>query len=159
MDKLSIVLDHLRHDYPNFKFVASRAACWDPGSNIIKYSARPQSDLGNVASLLHETAHATLGHICFSNDSDLLRKELDAWRIAKELAKHYSVEIPQEHVENCLDTYRHWIYRRSCCPNCKSLGVQTSTSVYSCQNCKQAWHVTDSRNSRLYRSYIRNNTK
>jgi hypothetical protein len=150
------ILRSLQADYPHFTFIASSRAAWKSREKIIEYSTDKRC---GVPSLLHETAHAILGHSNFSNDSDLILKELEAWRKAKELANAYDITIDQEYVENCLDTYRTWLYQRGKCPQCKTNGSQATQTTYTCQNCLQTWQVTDSRLSRVYRICGLYNTK
>lgn len=139
----------LRRDHPNLVFTVGEAHCWSPQHNQIFYAAVDEQI--DIASLLHELGHARLGHQNFTSDVELLTKEVDAWQEAMRLAKQYGVEINQEHVQDCLDTYRDWLFRRSQCPKCRGTGIQQAARDYTCPNCSTNWGVTTSRLRRPYR--------
>ena len=151
MEKL---VHKLRRDNPGFVFTAGEAHCWSPGHQQIFYT--PGEEMSHVAGLLHELGHARLGHRTFLSDIDLLQKEIAAWEEALRLSKRYNVEITPGHVQDCLDSYRDWVYSRSRCPQCQSSGVQATTRQYHCLNCQMAWRVSG---SRLHRSYRLRTTK
>jgi hypothetical protein len=144
----SLVL-RLKQDHPALTFKAGEAHYWSPKHGEIFYM-----DAGgavNVAGLLHELGHARLGHHGFTSDMELLQKEVDAWQEAMRLAERYGVEISEDHVQDCLDTYRDWLYRRSRCPACEGTGVQQTPKQYLCINCSSSWQVSGSRLRRPYR--------
>jgi len=143
MEKLVL---RLQADYPHLTFVAGQPFCWSPEDNHIFYSV----DSG-AAGLLHEVGHALLKHGHYASDLELLTKELEAWQRAFELGAHYNIPVDREHAEDCLDTYRDWVHKRSLCPVCESSGLQTSPQRYQCLNCRHSWHVTAARFCRPYR--------
>lgn len=139
----------LQCDHPNLVFTVGEAYCWSPKRNEIFYaSSDSQAD---IAGLLHETGHARLGHNGFTSDLELLRKEVDAWQEALSLAKEYNLKIDQQHIQDCLDTYRDWVFHRSRCPQCLASGFQQQAKRYICLNCSTTWNVTSSRLRRPYR--------
>ena len=140
----------LRLDYPNLLFRPGIMNCWSPQRSEILYMNNSE---GSAAGVLHELAHAALNHQAFTSDLELLRKEIDAWEYAKELAVRYNVVVGEEYVQNCLDTYRDWIHKRSSCPRCASSGLQQSATVYTCINCLLKWQVTAERLCRPYRRF------
>ncbi len=146
MEKL---IKKLRKDHPNLVFNPGQSHCWSPEQGQIFYedSDRPYG----VEGLLHELGHARLHHKGYISDVDLLRKEVDAWQEALGLAEQYEVSFSTEHIQDCLDTYRDWIYKRSACPICLSAGVQQNERQYYCVNCAHVWGVTASRFCRPYR--------
>lgn len=144
----------LQKEYPDLVFSAGEAHCWSPRRGEILYAASPaaaDSASRDIAGLLHELGHARLGHRGFVSDFDLLQKEMQAWEEAVRLAETYGVEIDQNHVQNCLDTYRDWLFRRSRCPRCTTTGVQETAHRYHCANCQNNWEVSNSRLQRPYR--------
>jgi hypothetical protein len=145
MDQL---VNKLRQDYPSLSFAAGDLPCWSPGDSHVYYT--PDTTHG-IAGLLHELAHALKGHSEYTNDIDLLKKEVEAWDEANHLAKTYDITLDQDHIQDCLDTYRDWLHKRSTCPSCHVNGLQTSIRRYSCLNCGQAWDVSESRFCRPYR--------
>ena len=144
------MLDQLRHDYPDLSFVQSDSFYWSPQKNIIHYRFIDDSP-ESVWPLLHEVGHAQLGHRRYSSDFELLSLEIEAWEQAKLLAKKYACEIDEDHIEDCLDTYRDWLYERSTCPICTNSSLQIEVDRYSCFNCNNEWRVSSSRKCRTYR--------
>ncbi len=143
-------IDKLAADYPKFKFKPGRQDHWSPSIDTIIYNAeRPFKEL--QYSLLHELAHALLGHRDYSSDFELLKLESEAWGLAAEIGKKYGVAISDDHIQNCLDTYRDWLHRRSTCPTCGVHVLQNDSHKYVCFNCKTEWSVTNDRFARAYR--------
>ncbi len=143
MEKL---LHKLQADFPQFTFVAGQAYCWSPQNNHIFYSLEQ-----GASGLLHELGHALLGHGHYHSDIELLHKEVEAWERAFDLGTTYKVQIDHAHAEDCLDTYRDWLSKRSSCPSCDSSGLQDTPERYQCPNCLHSWHVTAARFCRPYR--------
>ena len=145
------LLAHLNNDFPEVNFVAGKTFYWSPVNRQVVY--RPQAK-GQVAcySLLHELAHARLNHQRYQLDFELVELEVAAWEEAKQLASRYDLEIDEDHLQNCLDTYRDWLYRRSICPACTTKALQQDDApLYRCFNCHTSWRVTPSRFCRPYR--------
>lgn len=140
----------LRRDYAgSLSFRKGELASWSPHRQQISYSLT--DDETGAWSLLHEVGHALLGHQSYQSDMELLKKEVEAWEKARELAEAYSLTISNEHIQDCLDTYRDWIYKRSTCPACQNHGLQQNKDLYSCVNCQNSWMVTSARFCRPYR--------
>jgi len=145
MDEL---VSRLQQDYPELSFIAGDAACWSPRDSHVYYIL---DDHAGVAGLLHELAHALLGHTAYASDLDLLKKEVAAWEKAISLAELYGLQLDGNHIQDCLDSYRDWVHRRSKCPTCRVNGLQTTIERYSCLNCGHHWRVSTSRLCRPYR--------
>ncbi len=149
MDSL---LDVLRTQYTNLTFQQGDAFCWSPETNEVIYAMQP-GDRTAAWSLLHETSHALLGHTTYTTDFELLKLEVAAWDKAKKLAKIFDICIDEDHVQDCLDSYRDWIYARSICPRCGNKSLQQANlRHYKCFNCHMIWQVTPSRFCRAYRA-------
>jgi hypothetical protein len=149
------LLNKLKADYPKITFVRGEAFYWSPKDSSVTYvlsSTQPEIDHW---SLLHEVSHGILGHISYRSDFDLLKLEVDAWQHARILAKKYDIRIDPEHIQDCLDTYREWLHRRSTCPTCNTVSLQKDAETYRCHNCKTEWHVSSSRFCRPYRKLAR----
>ena len=145
------LLDQLRADYPRLGFELGETFFWSPKDDTITYrmeSMRPE--LGTW-SLLHEVGHADLGHRTYGSDFELVRLEMDAWQRARAIAKKYKIEIDPEHIQDCLDTYRDWLHKRSTCPACGIVSLQSDPRHYKCFNCRSSWQVSASRFCRPYR--------
>jgi len=147
---LENALSHLRSQLPDVTFVADNSFRWDPANQRLHYldSNNPEQ---TIMMLLHEAGHALAGHACFKNDLDLLIKEVEAWSKAKVTAKQIDMEIDETTVENCLDSYRHWLDKRSTCPNCSASGYQDEDNCYRCFNCTSRWWVGADQTTRVCR--------
>lgn len=146
MEKL---LPRLKADYPHLTFVQGSLLCWSPEKKAIYYDTAAGD--GAISGVLHELGHARLRHTTYQSDIDLLKKEAAAWEEARQIATQYGVTLEQAHIQDCLDTYRDWLYKRSTCPKCSHNSVQTALRAYQCLNCTHAWRVTAARFFRPYR--------
>lgn len=133
---------------PDLRFVKGERFKWSPADQTITYCLREPAD---TWSLLHELGHALLEHGNFSSDLNLLQKEIAAWDKARELAPVYNVKISDDYIEDCLDTYRDWLHKRSACPRCAMLGVQKAQNRYVCLSCNHTWLVNQKQSCRPYR--------
>ncbi len=151
MEKL---LKALRQDFPQITFTIGDAFCWSPVTSEVFYKTNYKQEDNAKFSILHEVAHALLGHKQYASDYQLLQIEMAAWEFASKLAESYSLIIDDNHIQNCLDTYRDWLYRRSICPNCSSKSIQSDDlAYYQCFNCHSRWSVATSKFCRPYRQY------
>lgn len=142
MPSISSLVSKLRRDFAQFQFLAGNDFYWSPTDTTVYYIA----DSSDATSLLHETAHAMLGHIHYAKDVTLLEMERAAWTYASaQLGPTYGVRIDDSAIEDALDTYRDWLHARSTCPNCHATGLQTSKHHYSCLACHEKWRVNDAR--------------
>lgn len=141
----------LQKRFPQLSYSESNTFYWSPETKQVFYS--PQiKDASSVWSLLHETSHGLLEHCSYRTDLELLRLEMAAWERAKELAAELNIKIDNGHIEDCLDTYRDWLYARSTCPRCGNQSLQQPKFRYKCYNCHTMWKVTPSRFCRTYRN-------
>jgi hypothetical protein len=146
------VLRKLQKQFPELQFSPGDQFCWSPETAEIFYATQPVGTEA-VWSLLHETGHALLEHKSYQADFELLRLEVDAWEQARALAIDHGISIDEDHIQDCLDTYRDWLYKRSICPTCRTKCLQEDNhSYYHCFNCHTSWRVTSSRFCRAYRS-------
>ena len=143
-------LKKLRADYPDFNFKRGRREYWSPKNHTIFYDQK-QPLTGVKFGILHELSHAILEHNNYSSDLELLKLESEAWHLAAKLGHKYNVKISENHIQNCLDTYRNWLHRRSKCPTCDMHVLQDSSSSYKCFNCGSSWDVSSGRFVRPYR--------
>ena len=143
-------IQQLAGDYPQFKFVSGLEDHWSAKSDTITYNSKRPADLLRY-SVLHELAHALLGHTSYTSDFELLKLEAEAWSLAAKIGRKYKVKVDNEHIQNCLDTYRDWLHQRSACPKCGMHVLQSDASHYHCYNCQTKWQVTTKRFARPYR--------
>ena len=151
MDRL---LARLRADYPQLRFSAGSTFSWSPANGVVTYPvAAPRgTDTTAIFSLLHEAGHALLRHQRYALDFELLQLEAAAWEHARELASTYGITLDDDHVQDCLDSYRDWLYRRSICPSCATKALQLDArTTYQCYNCRATWQVNSDRFCRPYR--------
>lgn len=144
----------LQNTYPDITFHASDSFYWSPRKKVVHFVDELVDNDSGRWSLLHELGHALLDHKTFNSDFELVKLELAAWQKAEQIAKKVSVKIPNDHIQDCLDTYREWLYLRSTCPHCTNAGQQIKTSTYSCFNCNSTWQVSRSRQCRSYRRKV-----
>jgi len=145
------LLARLQQDFPEITFAEAESFYWSPANQHVMYK---QGSRGNAAifSLLHEVGHANLDHKRYRLDFELLQLESAAWEQAKRLAPRYGITIDEDHIQDCLDSYRDWLYGRSICPTCSSRALQQDDlPQYRCHNCHTIWDVTPSRFCRPYR--------
>ena len=99
------------------KLESAESFFWSPKLKKITYNQSIIDTEVGIWSMLHEVAHASLNHISYTSDLGLLRLEVEAWNEAKKLARQLEIEIDDSHIQDCLDTYRDWLHRRSTCPS------------------------------------------
>jgi hypothetical protein len=149
MDELIV---RLKAESLGLTFTPGRQFVWSPETDEIVYKASATGQRA-IWSLLHETGHALLRHRGYKADFELLRLEIDAWKRARQVAANLNLSIDEDHIEDCLDTYRDWLYKRSICPTCSAKCLQQGDFVhYRCFNCHTTWRVTASRFCRAYRT-------
>lgn len=144
------LLNSLRKDFSAYRFKAAKSAYWSPKEQTIFYKEQLTEDR-DIWALLHELGHAELQHATFLTDFELLKMEVQAWDKAKEIALRFDILISGDHIDNCLDSYRDWLHKRSTCPSCGIRTLQINTREYLCINCRTKWRVAPSRFCRVYR--------
>ena len=142
MDVISPLSKQLATAYPDISFQSGDTFEWSPTSKTVTFDP---GDPNAAALLLHEVAHAVLGHSSYSRDVALVSMETDAWQHARTLSETYNIPINEQVVESHLDTYRAWLHQRSTCPSCVSTGLQVGAKHYRCLACTQEWQVNEAR--------------
>lgn len=127
--------------YPSLAFEPADRFCWSPAMQTIYYDVwHIGQDSGQLA-LLHEIGHAQLNHNEYSLDVELLNMEVQAWAYARQYAHQFHITIDEEHIDQCLEGYRIWLYKRSLCPVCDCHGLQIRARLYRCFMCRHQWRV------------------
>jgi hypothetical protein len=142
------LLARVRNDFPSVAFEPSDMFRWSAEAGTVYYDASSQDPMW---SLLHEIGHMQHGHNVYNSDNALIRMEVEAWESARELGAGYGLIIDDGHIQDCLDSYRHWQHKRSTCPECTQTGVEKQNGTYRCINCHNTWNVSTSRFCRVYR--------
>jgi hypothetical protein len=149
---MQALIKQLRAEFPDLQFVAGQQFYWSPATTEIFYKTGADSETARW-SLLHETGHALLSHQTYQADFELLQLEIAAWDRARELATSLGITIDEDHIQDCLDTYRDWLYKRSICPTCSTKCLQSDDfKHYRCFNCHTTWRVSTNRFARAYRN-------
>ena len=128
----ALLLDRLKLDFLEFKFVRGRKFAFRPPKTIVIGLEETKADL----LLLHEVSHAVLGHRDFKVDVERLKMEVEAWEKARGLAEIYGVEYDEDLVQEELDTYRDWLHQKSRCPECGLTRFETPERQYHCPRCE-----------------------
>lgn len=143
MLSITSLVSKLQHDYPNIIFAEGNDFHWSPVDKTITYA---ESATDERVQLLHELSHALLGHTDYKKDISLIEMERAAWEYAKNtLGQAYNQDIPDDTIEDALDSYRDWLHARSTCPNCEATGIQTKKEEYRCLACRTKWRVNEAR--------------
>jgi len=160
MPKNISLLNALATLAPGITFREHDEFYWSPQHKTVYYRS-PASD-DDRRLLLHEVGHALLDHREYMNDLQLLDFERAAWQEARDLCDRQpllDVEIPDDFIEDHLDTYREWLFVRSRCPTCNLNGIQSRQTEYSCLNCNTQWRVNEARTCRLKRQRLTSRTR
>jgi len=144
------LISRLSNDYPQFSFCESAKEHWSPRAKTIYFNPSDTPEKIRFG-ILHELAHALLGHSSYGSDFELVKLESEAWVLAEKIGRKYKVTIGNDYIQNCLDTYRDWLHRRSTCPSCGTHVLQKDSESYECYNCQASWHVSSGRFVRPYR--------
>ncbi len=148
---LDDLLAQIAADYPDLQFIESAHFAWHAGRKHVSYQKSGKDATKSIFALLHELGHAILAHKDYIHDIELLQLEVAAWEKARKLAENYGIQLDDDYVQDCLDTYRDWLHLRATCPACFGRSLQTSPKLYRCHNCGTEWSVTRSRLCRPYR--------
>ena len=126
-----VFLSRIKADFPDFVFRDGKKFAFRPPKTIILGPEKAFSEL----LLLHEVAHAVLGHRTFKMDAERLKMEAAAWEKASELAEEYGIGVDEDFIQGELDTYRDWLHKKSRCPSCGLTRFQTPDGQYHCPRC------------------------
>lgn len=135
----------LSQKFPDLSFKVGKNFMYSPKHKVVYYHPDRIKTNHGILALLHEVGHALLGHQTYELDIELLDMEVAAWEKAKYLAKEYRLEIDEKHINDCLETYRIWLYKRSSCPICSNTSLQSSANEYQCFLCDARWQVAQTR--------------
>jgi hypothetical protein len=152
MTKLNDILTQLIKQNPSIKYKQGSDFKWSHKTQTIFYINK--NDKTSIWALIHETAHAQLNHHSYKTDQQLLNLELQAWQQAQKIANTLDTNINQDYIEDCLDTYRDWLHKRSTCPNCDVTSTQNKLGIYKCFNCLCSWKVPASPQCKIIKTKL-----
>jgi hypothetical protein len=138
------MFDTIVAQYPHLSFKPGNTFMWSPDDQTIVYDPKRIQSKAGLWSLLHELGHSIARHHSFRTDLELIKIEVEAWRHAKDLAKDLKLPIDEDHIQDCLDSYRDWLHARSRCPKCAQVNPQSEALRYKCFNCYTSWTVSGS---------------
>ena len=150
-----MTLTQIKTEFPQFQFTPGKNFFWSPRSQTVFYQPRQLASKYGRLALLHEVGHGLAGHRSYQLDIDLLNMEVEAWSQARQLAARLRLSIDEDHIDQCLETYRSWIYKRSLCPQCEATSLQRDTRTYECFNCGAEWRVATTRSLHPRRMALR----
>ena len=137
------LIARLQSDFNQFKFVLGDQYKWSPSEQTVYVDQTGPID---EPALLHELAHAVLGHDDYIQDIKLIEMESAAWDYAlNTLGVHYGVTISAANIQDSLDSYRDWLHARSSCPGCNATGIQVPAGGYRCLTCRTTWTANEAR--------------
>jgi len=136
--------------FPDIEFRSSGIFAWRPHLQAIEYDEEKIATSRGLLLLLHEVGHHMSGHDRTSSDRELLKQEVQAWTKAKLLATKIGLPFDDSVREDCLETYRDWLYQRSLCPTCNHQGLEVE-KLYHCINCNEKWQTPTSLHCQIRR--------
>lgn len=128
-------LESLKKTYPDFTFRPGRKFLFRPKTSIYYLEANNNFRL----LLLHELAHALLGHFSYKKSLERLKIERDAWEKTRELCKTHSVPFDEDLAEAELNTYRDWVHQKTLCKVCGSTCLEVSSESLFCPFCQKEY--------------------
>jgi hypothetical protein len=135
-------------------FVPGRYFMWSPAARTITFDSRRINTNNGRLALLHELGHARLGHRIYKYDMELLRMEMEAWEVARELAPKFGVKINEAHIASTIASYDDWLTKRATCPDCNNFSLQRGRDSYGCFVCGAKWVVNWRKDRRVKRTVI-----
>lgn len=131
-------LDTLKSTYSDFTFKSGRKFLFRPPKSIFYL----ESNENFRFLLLHELAHALLGHFSFSRSLERLEIERDAWEKTRELCELHNVAFDESLAEAELDTYRDWVHQKTLCKTCGQTCLEVSSESLFCPFCQKTYPRT-----------------
>lgn len=127
--------------YPEQTFRAGTDFMYDSADDIVYYIPQHLSKTHGQLALLHEIAHAQLGHFHYQTDFELFAMETKAWARTRALALKHALPITESYIDECLASYATWLTKRATCPLCGNFSLQTTQATYQCFRCQTRWRV------------------
>jgi hypothetical protein len=141
-------------NFPDIVFVEGRYFMFSPYTKTITYDKKRIDRNDGRLALLHEIGHARMGHRVYKYDMELLRMEMEAWDIARDLAPQYSVKVDEKHIATTIATYDRWLTKRATCPDCNNFSLQPARDSYRCFACGTSWQVNWRKDRRVKRTIV-----
>jgi len=142
------------NDFPGVTFKSGARFVWSPTDRTVYYEENRLTSQEGAVTLLHEISHSLLNHFSFKSDLELLQMEVAAWSKARDLASKYEIPLEEDYIDDCIESYRQWLYKRSMCVECGTNSLQDEQGVYHCHVCGLQWLVPKSQLCRVQRRKI-----
>ena len=131
----SALLLSITNKYPQFTF--------KPGQ---KFLFRPPHTIHYVIGeknfrflLLHELAHALLGHFSYQTSLERLKIERDAWDYTRSLCSEEKIPVLETVAEAELDTSRNWVHQKTLCKKCGLSCIEVNKTTLFCPKCQKTY--------------------
>lgn len=139
--------------HSQYRFLPAGFFSYDAADDVINYDPVRLKTLNGQVSLLHEISHCKLGHFHYQSDLELLMMEVAAWHYTRTLAREHGIEIDEEYIQDCVDSYDNWVEKRGTCPSCQNFCIEQD-SKYTCFVCNTRWQVSPEPQQRIIRRKI-----
>jgi hypothetical protein len=146
-------LELLEH-FTDQTFVPGKYFMWSPNAHSITYDTRRMTTNNGRLALLHEIGHARLNHRIYKYDMELLRMEMEAWDIARDLAPKFGIKVNEQHIASTIASYDDWLTKRATCPDCNNFSLQRGRDSYGCFVCGAKWVVNWRKDRRVKRTIV-----
>ncbi len=128
-------LNTLKSDYPDLTFKSGKKFLFRPRHTI--YYLEDNDNFRFF--LLHELAHALLGHFSYRTSLERLKLERDAWERTRLLCKEYKVPFSDNLAETELNTYRDWHHQKTLCKACGVSCLELDAKSLYCPFCRKTY--------------------
>jgi hypothetical protein len=147
------LIDEIKAAYPRLVLRRGDNFYYNASAMSITYDP---SDRFVCQLLLHEIGHYIAADPTPNSGVELIACEQRAWFIATStLSPRFEVKIDKDFVEDCLDTYRHWLHQRSTCSYCNITALEFSSSHYTCVACGRSWLANSAKTCRLKKTSLK----
>lgn len=138
-------------DFPQFRFKAGQFNMWSPNIQTVFYNSKRLGTNNGKVGLLHEIGHGLLQHRIYKYDMELLKMEMEAWDVVRQLAPGYDIKVDEVHIARCIASYDNWLSKRATCPDCRNFSLQKDRCNFGCFACGSKWKVNERKDRRVTR--------
>lgn len=139
-------------NFPDQNFIPGRFFMWSPLARSITYDTRRINTANGKIALIHELGHARLGHRVYKYDMELLKMEMDAWDVVRQMAPDFGLAVDEAHISRCIASYDEWLSKRATCPDCSNFSLQKDRNSFGCFACGSKWDVNWRKDRRVKRT-------
>ena len=140
---VAIKIQQIKDQFLEYDFQEQSYYGFDSNKKKVYFIAKTDQEPENPLLLIHELAHAELGHLDYQSDLELVLIEIKAWDKARAICQDIEVEYDPRLRDACIQTYIDWYKLRGTCPNCDTLCINKHQK-YNCYQCLTSWEVSSS---------------